>query len=88
MSRFVDAWMSNSHSEPSIWSMRLHDTLSFETPQGIVDVLRSRPGGYTHGEGRTWPCWCLIAISWIERLPAQSVLSNRMRGCLDFWICG
>jgi hypothetical protein len=24
--------------------MKLHDTLSFETPQGLVDVLRVAPG--------------------------------------------
>jgi hypothetical protein len=29
--------------EPSIWTMKLHDALSFETPQGIVDVLRVAP---------------------------------------------
>jgi hypothetical protein len=28
----------------SIGSMKLHDTLSFETAQGIVDVLRVAPG--------------------------------------------
>jgi hypothetical protein len=28
----------------SIWTMQLHDTLSFETPLGIVDVLRVAPG--------------------------------------------
>jgi hypothetical protein len=36
--------MSNSPPEPSIWSIKLHDTLSFDTPQGVVDVLRVAPG--------------------------------------------
>lgn len=36
--------MPDSPSEPSIWTMKLHDTLNFETPQGIVDVLRVAPG--------------------------------------------
>jgi hypothetical protein len=36
--------MIDSPPEPSIWSMKLHDTLSFETPQDIVDVLRVAPG--------------------------------------------
>ena len=36
--------MDNSPREPSIWTMKLHDTLSFETPQGAVDVLRTAPG--------------------------------------------
>jgi hypothetical protein len=37
--------MPDSPPEPSIWSsMKLHDTLSFETAQGTVDVLRVAPG--------------------------------------------
>lgn len=36
--------MPDSPSEQSIWTMKLHGTLSFETPQGIVDVLRVAPG--------------------------------------------
>ena len=35
---------ANSLLESSIWTMKLHDTLSFETPQGIVGVLRVAPG--------------------------------------------
>jgi hypothetical protein len=36
--------MSEVTQPDSIWSMKLHDTLSFETAQGIVDVLRVAPG--------------------------------------------
>ena len=36
--------MSEFPPVPSIWSMKRHDTLSFETAQGIVDVLRVAPG--------------------------------------------
>ena len=36
--------MSEPSPEPSIWTMKLHGTLSFDTPQGIVDVLRVAPG--------------------------------------------
>jgi hypothetical protein len=36
--------MSEVTQPDSIWSMRLHDTLSFETAQGIVAVLRVAPG--------------------------------------------
>jgi hypothetical protein len=36
--------MSKVTQPDSIWSMKLHDTLSFEMAQGIVDVLRVAPG--------------------------------------------
>ncbi len=36
--------MSESPVESSIWTMKLHETLSFETAQGTVDVLRVTPG--------------------------------------------
>jgi hypothetical protein len=36
--------MSEVIQPDSIWSVKLHDTLSFETAQGIVDVLRAAPG--------------------------------------------
>ena len=36
--------MTISPPEQSIWTMKLHDTLSFDTPQGKVDVLRVAPG--------------------------------------------
>jgi hypothetical protein len=35
--------MSEVIQPDSIWPMNLHDTLSFETAQGIVDVLRVAP---------------------------------------------
>jgi hypothetical protein len=46
--------MSDSPSGPSIWSMRLHDTLSFEMPQGIVACcgwagMDIHLGWYEHG---------------------------------------
>jgi hypothetical protein len=36
--------MSEVTQPDSSWSMKLHNTLSFETAQGIVDVLRVAPG--------------------------------------------
>jgi hypothetical protein len=36
--------MSEVTQPGSIWSVKLHDMLSFETAQGIVDVLRVAPG--------------------------------------------
>jgi hypothetical protein len=36
--------MPDSLSEPSIWTMKLHDMITFDTPRGEVDVLRVADG--------------------------------------------
>ena len=54
--------MSEFPPVPSIWSIKRHDTLSFETAQGIVDVLRVTPGWVYTCVAPISPCWCRIAV--------------------------